>query len=58
MVSILLQIISVLSYNLGDAVEATMNFVELSEYHGFKAMNYTVTTPDGYILTLHRISGT
>ncbi|XP_014220979.1 lipase 3-like [Trichogramma pretiosum] len=34
-----------------------INFIGLAENYGYTAEEYKVTTKDGYILTLHRISG-
>jgi lysosomal acid lipase/cholesteryl ester hydrolase len=41
--------------NLGDDPEEYMDTPQLIEYYGYPAETHTVTTDDGYILTLHRI---
>ena len=34
-----------------------MTALEMIKFHGYPAMQYKVTTDDGYILTVHRIPG-
>ena len=35
--------------------EKKMNIMEMVRFHGYQLLSYSVTTPDGYKLTLHRI---
>lgn len=39
------------------ADERDMNIMEMVRYHGYQLLSYSVSTPDGYKLTLHRIPG-
>lgn len=31
--------------------------MQMAQFHGYPALQYTVRTDDGYILTLHRVPG-
>ena len=38
--------------------DVTKSFEEICEENGFATENYSLTTPDGYILSMYRIPGT
>jgi len=46
-----------LAINVRPEQEATANFTQLCNYHGYAVEEHKVTTDDGYILTVFRIPG-